>query len=1238
MIPSAINSVYPKFVPNQVLTSDNLNELFGYLDEQQRITRTNLLGIGIVCGLQVKTGSDSDGNYIIITKGTGVTSSGYLITVPEIKYHQYNTFNAVRCDYYDRFVNISDKTQKMLLWELKQLGEIEDLDNPFKKLNDPAGFLNNKVVMIFVELLEKNNKNCDPNSCDDKGINVEVNFRPLLIDKANAVELLNGAGNPGKPWLALPEIALKRFDVKATPIFECLNIFNAYRKILNNNFLTDIQSALTEAYNILNPVLADEFPSNPFSTLAADFKFLTDNSITTDQLITIQYYYDLFSDIILAYREFREKGMEFIGICLPDDSFPRHLLLDLAIPDASKELSSNRHYFIPSPILNEQQKTIAELKVLFKRLALLIPKFAVPSMSIQGARRKVDENIRITPSMLGNMPLSTKSIPYYYPIQNAADALLKNWSPEKLLQNKVTRNLSYHAVNYNASNDEIRNPLAYDLENYNFLRIEGHIGKPYQHVVKHITDIRNQNRLPFDIVALSADVTSITAFIKELGKMLTSGNTNPQATLKAFTGSSCHFNDLEALFDSMMTELTGKLSNELKFFYDLRRDQKRPPLADHANNIPQVPLLVKTDATFRFTNNSIGHEFEEFYPVVKNLPFIPIQVFFQSFGQGGNNDLMDFVFKAVLYYIEMLYERVATDLSNFSFFDFNFRYFTLIFTVRFIKALNKFNSELFPLSEEENDHLDAILSIVIDGRVAQLYFEFLKRVLEIKIMQQAGYYAICHPGIQHKAGVPVGGTFIVVYHEAEEEEEDVVVTNVAGVAGIATASTIINENRTFAGSAASGLRAKAEAAPIENLHVFAANIEEKVFFAKDKVEAGLKRSFKTDFSRGGKTKTDVAAPAGEKAVAADEAAPATLNSQQNLQGYFAAAALYLKNRKDDALDEAIADISDGAVIADFYLPYLCCSDCPPIQMIVNTAPEAENEPPVAVASTETPAITLDDGSAVIHVFGEQSFDPDGTIAAYKWSLSAGSASGVSFDAPDSASTDVKFTEAGEYSLKLTVTDNLGATNSTLLIITVTEKQEVIKTCGPLADIINEFNNWNKLVRKNPGFKEFFPSYGDVQNYFKLLSGILIMPVDQQIDFFSNGFKGIAIQDLLIKWMNELQEIIRERKDFRLLALMLYRILNQLSMYIVCIQDSDYNQAKVPMVAVFDLITEHAGEWVVLINQGNFSEEEISIVKEILKDIDKEIDRVIENGEETIKVNYLEVLRKIRDILLSIFGS
>src|SRR5258705_9683883 len=259
MIPSAANSDYPKFVADQVLTSDNLNDLFGYLDEQGRMTRTNLLGIGIVCGLKLITATDGTG--IKITRGVGVTSSGYLVSVPEIIYTKRTTdiFDAVKCEYYSKFVNIGAKTQKFDLWELKQEAESDGttaLTNTFLSAGD-------KIVLIFVELLEENNKNCDPNSCDDKGVNVTVNFRPLLVEKANIDALINGAGAAANPWLNLPEISIKRFDVKATAIYECVNIFNAYKKNLNSAFLTKTQTSLTQAYNVLQPLLTDDFPSNP---------------------------------------------------------------------------------------------------------------------------------------------------------------------------------------------------------------------------------------------------------------------------------------------------------------------------------------------------------------------------------------------------------------------------------------------------------------------------------------------------------------------------------------------------------------------------------------------------------------------------------------------------------------------------------------------------------------------------------------------------------------------------------------------------------------------------------------------------------------------------------------------------------------------------------------------------------------------------------------------------------------
>ncbi len=68
---------YPVFESGQVLTSAHLNDLVEYLEPQDRLTRNKLIGIGIVCGLEV--GYEPDENHIRITGGCAVTSQGYLI-------------------------------------------------------------------------------------------------------------------------------------------------------------------------------------------------------------------------------------------------------------------------------------------------------------------------------------------------------------------------------------------------------------------------------------------------------------------------------------------------------------------------------------------------------------------------------------------------------------------------------------------------------------------------------------------------------------------------------------------------------------------------------------------------------------------------------------------------------------------------------------------------------------------------------------------------------------------------------------------------------------------------------------------------------------------------------------------------------------------------------------------------------------------------------------------------------
>ncbi|MDJ0620113.1 MAG: hypothetical protein QNJ63_25795 [Calothrix sp. MO_192.B10] len=92
---------YPIFTSNQVLTKDDLNDTVSYLDGLNRLTRTHLIGMGIVCGLEVQTLDNRAG--IWITPGCGITSEGFCIQYSPItdeedeeEAKQKNTFTHYR--------------------------------------------------------------------------------------------------------------------------------------------------------------------------------------------------------------------------------------------------------------------------------------------------------------------------------------------------------------------------------------------------------------------------------------------------------------------------------------------------------------------------------------------------------------------------------------------------------------------------------------------------------------------------------------------------------------------------------------------------------------------------------------------------------------------------------------------------------------------------------------------------------------------------------------------------------------------------------------------------------------------------------------------------------------------------------------------------------------------------------------------------------------------------------------
>ena len=129
------NTFYPVFEPDQVLTSEHLNQLRRYLAAQDRQSRRLLHGIGVVWGLFV---SNPKAGEISISKGVGITSMGYLICIEQADckfYRPYKdkVFTEVNCEMqldgkYDLFLDKNNKQYD--LWELLTAEDEAETEDP----------------------------------------------------------------------------------------------------------------------------------------------------------------------------------------------------------------------------------------------------------------------------------------------------------------------------------------------------------------------------------------------------------------------------------------------------------------------------------------------------------------------------------------------------------------------------------------------------------------------------------------------------------------------------------------------------------------------------------------------------------------------------------------------------------------------------------------------------------------------------------------------------------------------------------------------------------------------------------------------------------------------------------------------------------------------------------------------------------------------------------------------------
>ncbi|SDP92494.1 hypothetical protein SAMN05428975_3691 [Mucilaginibacter sp. OK268] len=794
---------YIVFEPDQVLTNDHLNETFNYLDQQNRWTRNKLIGIGIVCGLDIVLNP----GIIEINKGCGVTSQGYLITQYTNQYTYYMPYTPVEVPddlpfVYDKEGGLpfykpfcTGKTVWLLLTD-DQFNALESAQQlNAKTLSSAAAtFLSDYVVALFLEVKETDLKNCDTQDCNNKGEKMVLQVRPLLVAKndlynnnANKVSNIDRIGNinkisPISSRLNIPskafqlslnsKVQLKRFNVPYTDLETADDVLNAFVSLVDDTTLSQLTDAYNSCYQQYGTIL--NITSNPFSDMLAVLKNYLDQLLKQNPL-AIEYFYDFIDDLIKAYEEFSAKVSHIITTCCPDENlFPLHLILgdaSLATNDYVKD--SYRNYFIYSPLFSKMGVESAEVLLLFSRMVLMIKDFTIPDTT-----QSDKFTVKITPSQYMHFPLSERAIPYYYAVNESGAELYKSWNYAKTNSGKATLNLGYNSGLYNTST-EVAQPLLYDIEKYNFFRVEGHIGQNYQDVLSNILIQRLTYNLPFDVVAIA----------------------DQQFDFSNVTLPDAEIQDLETDYNLITTEARSKILTPFIFVANLPYVGKTATGTNIPGRLTDSPIKrfseVKTNAIrgiepIRSSGTSYVYPKGTF--IRNNCAILPNTIasaylnalsdtgVFTNPVTGPQPGSIDELYFNFFYFIDAIETVMVYLLNTPSVIDVDLNEQYDAFN-NYLDSINKVIATLKgPVAKTQVSRDGSIISLIEDYGVNLLIVDFetvLNAVLDElldslsnEVNQRYSRYADKHtflnyyknnPGLEHKAGVPKGGTLVLVY-------------------------------------------------------------------------------------------------------------------------------------------------------------------------------------------------------------------------------------------------------------------------------------------------------------------------------------------------------------------------------------------------------------------------------------------------------------------------------------------
>lgn len=472
-----VTTDYAVFERDQVLTETQLNSVTEYLDDQARLTRTQLLGIGIVGGLWPSWRKE----VLVVSKGVGVTSDGDLLGYAD------DTI-------FDRWIDYDESAPAYdpFYLEEKRLPLIEllarDDNRDGKPLAELANTAPNMIAIAFMESYENDPDLCTGGDCDNKGRMALNKQRLLLVDReiGQKIGLTAGLSTGADLARQLPRVRATRVDLGTgndakVDVTSAEKFAARYRNAAGAS-LKALQAAVAQLAAQVGDGSAAGLP-DPSGWAALIEKRL---SALGSVVGGVQYFHAHAKDLITVWNALREALFADDSVLCPSaGAFPKHLLLGVLADPAV-----DRTGCYPAPWLAGGKAERQAVVALMRRFDTLLNAFALPT----------DALAKITPSRREAVTLEQRAVPIYY---RASPALREAWNETRRRRGESEDTPGYFWTPDPTKGDPA-DPFASDQGAVDFYRIEGFLGMKADVAEIAIEKLIRQRNLPIAVMSALA--------------------------------------------------------------------------------------------------------------------------------------------------------------------------------------------------------------------------------------------------------------------------------------------------------------------------------------------------------------------------------------------------------------------------------------------------------------------------------------------------------------------------------------------------------------------------------------------------------------------------------------------------------------------------------------------------------------------------------------------------------------